>query len=78
MSTKCSYLYGKDFHYYFDYKDYGYHLTFKGKEIEIPKAFIETLNALHGLLESERVRTRSVERIDKLENYRTKTKKVKK
>jgi len=72
MSTKCSIFYGKDFHYYFDYKDYGYHLEFNDKEVKVPKSFIETLNQLHTLLESERSNTRAINRIDKLENYRSK------
>jgi len=78
MSTKCSVFYGKDFHYYFDYKDFKYHLEFNDKElINVPKNFIETLNNLSCLLENERGKTRAVSRIDKLENWRNKNKKVK-
>lgn len=50
MSTKCTIAYGRepdpDFHLYFDYKDYEYHLDFYGQnasQLIIPKKALETI-----------------------------------
>lgn len=67
MSTKCSELYGEGFHYYFDYKDYEYHLVFGKKEITIPEAFKDTLNELCTLKKAEEDKIRSIKKLHAIE-----------
>ena len=53
MSTKCTILWHKDWHFYFDYKDNSNHLTVKGKEVELPDSFmyrVSHLQTLHNVL----------------------------
>lgn len=49
MSTKNSYMWGDGYHFYFDYKDFNYHLEFDNKEIVVPKGFEEDLAKLCGV-----------------------------
>ena len=70
MSTKSTLLYGKNFHFYHDYKDYKAHLEINDEELVIPDDFRDTLLYLTQLLEAERTKVRTLERINKLENYR--------
>lgn len=68
MSTKRSELYGKNFHFYYDYKDYKYHLEINNKEINIPNDFRDTLYALASLLETERAKVGILTEIKELED----------
>ncbi len=70
MSTKCTKLYGKDFHFYYDYKDHKFHLELKKKEVEIPNCFKNTLIELAALLRTERVKSIVLNNLDKLEKER--------
>ena len=67
MSTKCSYLYGKNFHFYFDYMDYKYHLELEDKEINIPVDFKDTLIELYHIMSYERNKRLSINKIEKIE-----------
>ena len=54
MSTKCTYMYGEGYNFYFDYKDMDYHLEFGNKEVKVPVAFkndLRDLCAVRGSLE---------------------------
>jgi len=46
MSTKCSLLYSKNFHLYFDYKDMDIHYEENNKEKKISKEFLEQVHNL--------------------------------
>ena len=46
MSTKVSYLYGKNYHLYFDFKDDKVHLEINGREVELPDELQKELERL--------------------------------
>lgn len=70
MSTKCTELYGKDFHFYYDYKDFKHHLTIKGEEIDIPNSFKDTLIYLSSIKRAEETINRNISKINKLEEQK--------
>ena len=60
-------FYGKNFHFYRDYKDLKMHLQLYDKLIDIPRDFEELLSSLYDLVSAEKLRLRALERIEKIE-----------
>lgn len=70
MSTKCTELYGKNFHFYYDWKDCDYRLEIYDNEIAIPEDFKDTLMLLSKLLHQNREKEKILKEIKDIEKLK--------